>query len=804
MNFRLRSKHITFETIHPGGFWGINPTHQPFPWMRSAPISLAWHDNQNRHIWLADRAPTIVSDIEDVSMLQGDSQLITFEWEPKSGSVSKKLEYSLIKNQPVLLWRFQVDNQSRNPVYLDRITLMHTGAIGSKSLRISRPWAGSTPEQNEEILGLGFAEKAPDLAFYTNGWQSWNYAGTLGFNDPFPWSRFGPLSIPMRVNAGTPKPKRKGHFISNFFGVLGDRKSQVGFILGLLSERQAFGIIEAWVDPENPTLRMWADLDGVRVDPNQSLSTDWAYCEVVNLKDEDPLVGYFEAVALENNARRNQQVRTGWCSWYHAFESVSERFMMNNLEWASSNRTRLPLEIIQLDDGYETEVGDWFAWKKTFPSGLEGLSSTIQEADFMPGLWLAPFVAKRRSEIVRRRPEWILRNRFRLPANPGFLWDSFPYVLDVTHPGVMDHLRDLMMEFTQEMGYEYLKLDFLYAGALPGVRYNPTLTRAQGLHQALQNMREAAGDDVELLGCGCPLGSGIGIFDVMRIGPDVAPRWKPSHWGMEVLLDTEKGMPSARNAILTTINRLPMHQRWWINDPDCLLIRSTDTYLSEAEVQTLASVIAMSGGALIISDDLPSLIEERVNWLARLIPPTPHTARAVDWFDTPSPSKLVMDIDGAIGSWKLIALINWADQSSDLILNLLDFGLESSSNYHILDFWNEQYYPLSKVELLFKNVPPHGVRMLSIRRASPEPQWLGDTLHFSQGLILTNWQLQPNHLVAQIDLPRKASGKAWIELSETPRAFRLDDREIEGDQIAPGVFQLILNIDGKAHFQVLW
>ena len=32
-------------------------------------------------------------------------------------------------------------------------------------------------------------------------------------------------------------------------------------------------------------------------------------------------------------------------------------------------------------------------------------------------------------------------------------------------------------------------------------------------------------------------------------------------------------MPSVRNALQNVLCRLPLHQRWWINDPDCLLLR---------------------------------------------------------------------------------------------------------------------------------------------------------------------------------------------------------------------------------------
>jgi alpha-galactosidase len=804
MTLQLNSQHIAFERFMPLGSWEVTPVHRDFPWLKSAPISLIWHDRQGRYTWLAEGEPDTISESRVSFKGSGTSQRIIMKWDDRPGHLSKKLEYVISDNDPILQWRFHITNSSRRAIHLDWIVMLHTGMIDSRQHGTLKPYRNLHKRRGDESLSLGFEGENPEFAFYTNGWQSWNYAGSLDISDPSPWSRFGPIDHPMRINTGTPRPKSKGHFISDFFAVFGERSSRLGFILGFLSQRQAFGTIEALIHPDHPALRMWANLDGVRIDESQSFSTDWAYLELADLNHQDPLSKYFEAVAAVNDVSLHFESSVGWCSWYHAFESVSEKWMMDNISWASSNWERIPLEVIQLDDGFEKQVGDWTEWKDTFPNGIKPICTEIRAAGFRPGIWIAPFVAKRGSEIARKKPEWILRNRCSFPVNPGFLWNSFPYVLDITRPAVIEHLRDLIRYYVEELGFEYLKLDFLYAGALPGIRFDPSLTRAQGLYQAFMVIKDAAGEEVELLGCGCPIGSGIGVFDSMRIGPDVAPHWKPYYKGIERLLEKEQGFPSTRNAILTTVNRYPMHGRWWVNDPDCLIVRSTDNDLTEAEVKTLASVIAMSGGALFLSDDLPTLAEGRLNWLARLIPLLPQSAIAVDWFDTSHPSKFVMDMESGIGLWKLIMLINWADQPADLVLKLKDFNLEIESDYHLFDFWNEDYRRVSKLDVPLKDVPPHGVRLLSLREVRVEPQWLGDTLHISQGLIVKDWQVKSDHLYAKLDLGRKASGKAWIALQNSPKSVRLENQDLAWEKIVADIYQVELNIDRNALLHISW
>lgn len=105
----------------------------------------------------------------------------------------------------------------------------------------------------------------------------------------------------------------------------------------------------------------------------------------------------------------------------------------------------------------------------------------------------------------------------------------------------------------------------------------------------------------------------------MRIGADVAETWQPRYMGTEFFIHAEPDYPSVRNAIQNTLTLAPLHKRWWINDPDALLLRP-ETDLTLAEVQTLASVIVLSGGSLFISNHLPDLPAERVRMAGRLLP----------------------------------------------------------------------------------------------------------------------------------------------------------------------------------------
>ncbi len=62
--------------------------------------------------------------------------------------------------------------------------------------------------------------------------------------------------------------------------------------------------------------------------------------------------------------------------------------------------------------------------------------------------------------------------------------------------------------------------------------------------------------------------------------------------------------PNAYIALKNPILRSFMHRRWWLNDPDCLLLRRQGVRLTDNEKQLYARVCGALDAMLIESDDL--------------------------------------------------------------------------------------------------------------------------------------------------------------------------------------------------------
>jgi alpha-galactosidase len=368
-----------------------------------------------------------------------------------------------------------------------------------------------------------------------------------------------------------------------------------GGVAGFLDARHHLGTVE--VDPTGAGLVVRAMFDGVPLAPGEERALDPIW-----LADGDAGIRYSDFASLWGataGARISAPAPLGWCSWYQYFADVTPADVRANVE-ALAGRG---FELVQIDDGYQAAIGDWRSFAPEWKEGVAGLAHEIRHAGMQAGIWTAPFLLGPNSEVLRDHPDWVsIHEPTGYPSkaayNPGN-WGGWAVALDPTRPDVLEHLRTTYAALVDD-GFDYHKIDFCYAAALPARRHDPTRTRAESLRMGLEAVREGIGDRSFLLGCGCPFGPAVGIVDAMRVSADVAPVWAPDqHW--PGLYETA---PAAVNAIAASVLRAPLHRRVFINDPDCVLLRPTDTRLDAGQRSFLAAVVTGTGAFTLVSDDL--------------------------------------------------------------------------------------------------------------------------------------------------------------------------------------------------------
>lgn len=321
---------------------------------------------------------------------------------------------------------------------------------------------------------------------------------------------------------------------------------------------------------------------------------------------ESLLGAYGGLVKRRNRVRISSWNPVGWCSWYHYFGKLGWPDVLDNLEVAARDRRAFPFEVFQVDDGYETDIGDWLTAKPGYPD-LGGLAAAIKRKGFRAGIWTAPFSAAETSELFAKHPDWMVAEDGRpKPCYRG--WGKTIYALDTTHPEVKAWLEGTVAALRQA-GFSYLKIDFLFAAAMPGTR-RMRVTPIQAYREGMRAIRRAAGPDF-VLGCGAPLLPSVGLVDGMRIGEDTAPYWKTKPSAFQG--------PNAYFALRNALMRQFMHRVFWLNDPDCLLLRGTETELAKNERE----LYALSAGALdnmvVVSDKLALLGPEEKGLFRRAL-----------------------------------------------------------------------------------------------------------------------------------------------------------------------------------------
>jgi len=482
-----------------------------------------------------------------------------------------------------------------------------SGPTGRRDLEWS---VANTSDRPVRVRGvavvLALAGADDPLRILRHGYQSWSPTGvaTLGVDaDP---SERSDLELMQGIYHADQRRVRPGELRSEWVTVLraaGGAAVLVGFDGGHLHDgvlrlrRTGSGaaelVCEAFLGDAELAAGESRPLHGISVVPDDgrgpaALLEDWA-----------------AEVGRRQGARTGAGFQVGWCSWYHYFHGITEEALRANLARADA----WPFDVFQLDDGYQAAIGDWRLTNERFPSGLEAIASDIGAAGRRPGLWLAPFLAAPDSRVATEHPGWLARDPatgepllafWNEPWGGGL--DGFMYALDTTHPEVADHLERLAADLVA-MGYGYLKLDFTFAPSFDGAWHDRSATPAQRVRSGFDAVRRGAGDDAFILGCGAPLAPVLGVVDGNRIGPDVAPRWTLGE-GEETVAGYRDVEPATASAWADTAARSFMHRRLWLNDPDCVMLRASHTDLDPAAARTWAHAVGLSGGMVLVSDDL--------------------------------------------------------------------------------------------------------------------------------------------------------------------------------------------------------
>lgn len=383
----------------------------------------------------------------------------------------------------------------------------------------------------------------PAARIYAEGWQSWSPTSWHSRGDALlrpdePWQHA------MRFRPGTDIAEDAVQAEGLLVVDPGDGKP--AHVFGTLDARRAVPTIRAsWVG------------DRVVVEAGDESAADVSSWSTEGARGGADAVDHgaralatfgerFGAAAGARNAASSPRV---WCTWYQYFEEATSADVVENLR--AIDDAGLDVDVVQIDDGWSLGTGEWTALNPRFGSLADAVTA-IRDSGRRAGIWAAPFSVGASSSVAREHPDWVL-------GDAGRNWGDDLRGLDLTHPGVRDYLTRVFSDI-RDLGIDYVKLDFLYAGAVPGARRDADATPISAYRSGLELIRDVLGEDAFLLGCGAPILPSVGLVDAMRVSGDTF------HEGGE---DGSQGLRGR----MSVEAREWQHGRFWTNDPDCLVAR---------------------------------------------------------------------------------------------------------------------------------------------------------------------------------------------------------------------------------------
>jgi alpha-galactosidase len=225
-----------------------------------------------------------------------------------------------------------------------------------------------------------------------------------------------------------------------------------------------------------------------------------------------------------------------WCAWGYE-RACTLRLIEDTLPKVRD----LGLRWAVIDDGWQTNVGDWKVDPEKYPRGetdMKQLVQTIRAHDLEPRLWWAPLGAAPGSDLLHDHTDMLLLDKDGAVQNISW-WNSF-YLCPAYQPTI-DYTLALVRKFLGEWGYAGLKIDGQHLNSVAPC-YNPAHRHARpeesveklqdfflGVYQTAMRINPEA--VVEL----CPCGTSYSFFNFRSFNQapasDPESSWQVRHKG---------------------------------------------------------------------------------------------------------------------------------------------------------------------------------------------------------------------------------------------------------------------------------
>lgn len=320
----------------------------------------------------------------------------------------------------------------------------------------------------------------------------------------------------------------------------------------------------------------------------------------------------------------------GGNDWYCCYgENSFDKIMTHAKRVVECSKGLKYKPYMVIDDGWEIchhasendyeyyNGGPWQTCNRNFKD-MKKTAESIEEIGAIPGIWFRPLWT-----VEKFAPEHYLKH------------DGVKYTLDPSVPEVLEQVKS-DVRCIKNWGFKLIKHDFstfdIFGGfgdkdienAKSVIFFDKTKTTAQIIKGLYYAIREAAGEDVLIMGCNTMSHLSAGIFDLQRTGDDTSG------------LDWER---TKKYGINTLAFRMPQHKSFYLADADCVGITNK---IEWSKNKKWLDVLAKSGTPLFVSiaeDAYTDEIKSDITKAFKINSETETVSRPLDWMDNIRPEK---------------------------------------------------------------------------------------------------------------------------------------------------------------------
>jgi hypothetical protein len=184
-------------------------------------------------------------------------------------------------------------------------------------------------------------------------------------------------------------------------------------------------------------------------------------------------------------------------------------------------------------------------------------------------------------------------------------------------------------------------------------------------------------------------------------------------------------------ALRPTLQYYYLHNIVWYCDPDVVLVRSP---LTLDQARAWATLAGLTGQAVMSSDRLMDLSDDRVELLRRIYPAT--DIRPLDLFPTDRYKRIWdLKVNHLDRQYDVVGVFNFdAGKADQVFLNWADLGLPPDRPVQVFDFWNHEYLG-AWAKGMAVPVAPTSCRVLTLLPANGQIQLISTSRHITQGPV---------------------------------------------------------------------